>query len=211
MRRFAIALAALFAFAADPPAEREGVIRVEAESFAAQHKTSVRKWHVVKAPAGHSAGASGGAYVEALPDTRTTHDDKLTKGENFTDDPGTMAVLDYPVRFTTPGRYYVWVRAYSTGTEDNSIHVGVDGTWPESGKRMQWCEGKNSWQWASKQRTVANHCGEPGKIYLDIDKPGLHTISFSMREDGFEFDSWIMTTNPSLQPPEQAQSARYNR
>ena len=32
------------------------------------------------------------------------------------------------------------------------------------------------------------------KLYLDIDTPGKHTIMFSMREDGTEFDKWMMTT-----------------
>ena len=31
--------------------------------------------------------------------------------------------------------------------------MGLDGKWPESGQRLQWCEGKRSWQWESKQRT----------------------------------------------------------
>jgi hypothetical protein len=33
----------------------------------------------------------------------------------------------------------------------------------------------------------------PNAIYLNIDKPGEYIISFSMREDGFEFDRWLMT------------------
>jgi hypothetical protein len=112
-----------------------------------------------------------------------------------------MGLLVYPVRFDTPGRYYVWVRAYSTGSEDNGLHVGIDGTWPESGQRLQWCEGKHSWWWESKQRTQKEHCGEPHKIYLDIEQPGLHTIEFSMREDGFEFDKWLMTTDRDFARP----------
>jgi hypothetical protein len=58
---------------------------------------------------------------------------------------------------------------------------------------MQWCEGKNKWTWASKQRTQENHCGEEKQIYLEIEEPGIHTIHFSMREDGTEFDAWAMT------------------
>jgi len=73
------------------------------------------------------------------------------------------------------------------------LQFGVDGAWPESGQRLQWCEGKDSWRWESKQRTNKQHCGEPYKIFIDIDQPGLHTIEFCMREDGFEFDKWIMT------------------
>ena len=113
-----------------------------------------------------------------------------------------MAVLTYLVHINTPGRYYVWVRAYSTGSEDNGLHVGLDGTWPASGQRLQWCEGKRSWRWESKQRTQKVHCGEPHKIYLDIETPGLHTIAFSMREDGFEFDKWLMTTDRDMPRPD---------
>lgn len=80
------------------------------------------------------------------------------------------------------------------------IHVGIDDTWPNSGKRMQWCDGKNTWHCESKQRTSANHCGEPYKIYLDVNTPGVHKISFSMREDGFEFDKWLLTQERSYRP-----------
>jgi len=110
----------------------------------------------------------------------------------------------YPVYFNTPGRYYVWVRAYSTGSEDNGLHVGIDGTWPESGQRLQWCEGKLSWWWESKQRTDEEHCGEPYKIYIEVEQPGLHTIMFSMREDGFEFDKWLMTKDRDFVRPADA-------
>ncbi len=136
-----------------------------------------------------------------LPDTRRTHADKLIKETNFAPQPGTTAVLDYEVNFQTPGKYYVWVRAHSTGTEDNGLHVGIDGQWPESGQRMQWCDGKKSWWWESKQRTEKEHCGEPFKIFLNVETAGPHTISFSMREDGFEMDKWLMTTDRDFARP----------
>ena len=144
-------------------------------------------------------GASRGAYLEVLPDTRRSHADKLVAGENFSDAPGKMAVLHYKVHFHTPGRYYVWARIGSTTTEDNGLHVGIDGTWPESGRRMQWTE-KGRWAWGSKQRTEAKHTGEPYKLYLDVEKAGSHTILFSMREDGIEFDKWLMTTDRDYVP-----------
>jgi hypothetical protein len=194
--------------------ERNGLLAVEAEHFAAQEADAVRRWYLVTtehAPAvepdgdpNHAATASGGAYLEILPDTRRTHDDLLEPGVNFSPEPGRMGVLHYPVYFNTPGRYYVWVRAYSTGTEDNGLHVGINGTWPESGRRLQWSEGKNSWRWESKQRTEEVHTGVPYGIYLDVAAPGLHTISFSMREDGFEFDKWLMTLDRDFIRPEGA-------
>lgn len=181
-------------FAATLAASAQPLV-VEAERFVKQEKATIRRWEIQK-----GLNASGGAYLQAVPDTRKTAQDKLIKGENFTDQPGEMAVLSYRVKFPAPGRYFVWVRAYSTGPEDNSIHVGLNSDWPETGKRMQWCEGKNEWTWASKQRTATQHCGEPGKIWLDVPSAGEHTVTFSLREDGFRFDQFLLTTDPRHQP-----------
>ncbi len=48
---------------------------------------------------------------------------------------------------------------------------------------------------------MVHYDDEPYKIYLDIEQPGLHTIEFSMREDGFEFDKWLMTTDRNFTRP----------
>lgn len=199
MRWSCFFLATCLIACAQVPTEREGLLEVEAESFDRQKLTEVREWMIVSTGA-HAEIASGHAYIEALPDTRTTHDDELIRSENFADEPGVMAVLEYDVSIANSGRYFVWVRAYSTGTEDNGIHVGIDGSWPDSGRRMQWCDGKNAWTWASKQRTAEEHCGVPGLIWLDIDKPGRHTVMFSMREDGFEMDTWVLASDPEFIP-----------
>ena len=185
--------------------EVEGSVAVEAEHFFKQTHTDVRRWYITTPqtapnvpPDGdppHASSASGGACVEVLPDTRRTHDDKLITGENFTNRPGKIAILYYKVHFNTAGRYYVWGRLYSTNTEDNGMHVGIDGEWPDSGKRMQWT-GRDRWVWKSKQRTKEKHIGEPHKLYLDVAEPGEHVIMFSMREDGTEFDKWLMTLEP---------------
>ena len=184
------------------PKETGGFIRVEAESFSYQELDSIRKWYLVGSnSAGPSSteedfisqSASAHQYIQIKPDTRQNHNEKLIKGENFSNVPGKLAVVHYPVEFENPGRYFVWVRAFSNGSEDNGLHVGINGEWPETGQRMQWCEGKNQWTWGSKQRTASEHCGVERQIYLDVLNPGRHTISFSMREDGFKFDAWVMT------------------
>jgi hypothetical protein len=191
--------------------ERDGLVAVEAEHFFEQTLTRRRAWYITapqRTPAvvpdgdpPHTEGASGSAYVESLPDTRRTREDRLISGENFSNEAGRMAVLAYKVHFNRPGRYYVWARSYSTGTEDNGLHVGVDGRWPESGRRLQWT-GRDRWFWDSKQRTEQVHTGVPGQLYLDISRPGEHVITFSMREDGFEFDRWLMTTDREFRRPE---------
>lgn len=182
--------------------EKNGMVSIEAEHFYMQSKSDIRKWFIIDKKfnsdladpdENHAVTASGKKYVECLPDTRTNHDEKLTAGENFSNKAGEMAILHYRVHVNNPGKYFVWVRSYSTGTEDNGIHVGIDGAWPESGQRLQWCEGKNAWTWESKQRTQEVHCGEPELVYLEIDTAGLHDLQFSMREDGFEFDKFVLT------------------
>ena len=191
--------------------EKNGVVAVEAEHFQSQTKNKVRSWHVVSnastpdiKPDGdpsHASTASAGAYLEILPDTRRSHGDKLIQNENFTNEPGKMAILTYHVKFNEAGRYYCWVRTHSTNTEDNGIHLGINGTWPESGARMQWIT-KNKWHWNTKQRTEKVHIGVFGQIWIDVPKPGVHKIHFSMREDGFEFDKFLLTkAKPNLEKP----------
>jgi hypothetical protein len=192
-------------------AEIDGLVAVEAEHYFRQEKSTVRAWFRTTSkeqpeidPDGdppHVGGASGGTYLESLPDTRRTHADRLISGQNFSNEPGKLAILNYKVHFQNAGKYYVWVRAFSSGSEDNGLHVGLDGDWPESGQRLQWCPGKNTWRWDNRQRTQKEHCGVPLGIILNIDKPGEHVISFSMREDGFEFDKWLMTTNREFARP----------
>ncbi|MCV9386674.1 hypothetical protein [Reichenbachiella ulvae] len=189
---------------------KDEVISIEAEFFYKQTKTEVRKWYrsskLENPMAGkdgdspHVFGASHNAYLEILPDTRVTHDDPLLKGENFSDKPGELAVLHYKVKVDVPGRYYVWAQAFSTGSEDNGVHIGADGEWPSSGRRIQWCDGKNQWTWSNKQRTKEVHCGIPDSVYLDISAPGVHDIQISMREDGFELDKFILTNDVAYTP-----------
>jgi Domain of unknown function (DUF5060)/Putative collagen-binding domain of a collagenase len=190
-------------------AEMEGILAVEAEHFHKQTLSEKRAWHVCTAENAptikpdpdpiHVAGASGGAYLEILPDTRANHGEKLIQGENFTDKPGLLAVLSYKVHFNTPGRYYVWIRSLSTGSEDNGVHVGLDGQWPASGQRWQTVH-KQKWAWECKQRTAEVHTGVPMQLFLDIEKAGDHEIMFSMREDGFEMDKFVLARDKDYKP-----------
>ncbi len=194
-----------------PFSEVNGFLSVEAEAFHYNSSNGTkRNWYIrskdhilpfdKKNKTNHFLEAGAQAYIEALPDTRITHEDPLLQGENFFPVAGKGGIVGYKVNITSPGRYYVWTRAFSSGTEDNGVHVGIDGDWPESGARMQWCDGKNKWTWSSAQRVPENHCGIPNTIFLDIEKVGEHIILFSMREDGFEMDKWIITKDSNFIP-----------
>ncbi len=196
---------------AEPFVEKHGILEVEAENFHDKTNNGTKRDWYIRSNSddipfsgdtieNHSATASKGAYIEALPDTRVTHDDKLIAGENFFPVSGTGGIVSYKVKITNPGTYYVWALAYSTGSEDNGLHVGVNGDWPESGARMQWCKGKHRWTWSSAQRVPENHCGIPQKITLDFKEAGEYVVSFSMREDGFEFDKWVLVKDKNFIP-----------
>ena len=192
--------------------EVDGLVAVEAEHFAENDDNGTpRAWHVTSASMTpgitpdpdepHVDGASGGAYVEGLPDTRVTHDDPLVSGESFFNTAGAGPTLTYRVFFNTPGTYYVWGRALTTGTEDNGAHVGIDDDWPSSGTRMQWCGSRGSWLWHNAQRdSGGSACGVDGTITIDVPAAGEHRVRISMREDGFELDKLVLTTDAGYRP-----------
>jgi len=178
----------------------ENHIRVEAESFTSQRLTDKRKWcKSTSCPkAWQDIAQDNNEYIAIIPDTRLTHDDTLIRGENFSGKPGQMSIISYDVDFPMAGRWYVWVRTFSRGSEDNSVHVGLNGEWPESGARMQYCPGRNQWYWDNRQRTIEDHCGVIGGIWIDVPSPGQHTVEFSMREDGFIMDAFHLTLNNQM-------------
>lgn len=140
----------------------------------------------------HHQSASGRANMELLPDTRVTHDDELVRDGNFWGRSGTGPRMEYDLTIPEAGRYIVFVRAYSTGIEDNGIHVGFDNLKPASGERIQLCAGKNKWTWSSAQRVTTNHCGTPKTIFLDFPSAGDYTVKFYAREDGYELDQFLL-------------------
>ncbi len=189
--------------------EVDGIVAVEAEHFYRQELAEKRAWYIVSsarvpeirpdADPAHLVDASGGAYVEILPDTRASHGHPLVPGENFSGDPGALALAFYKVNINAPGRYYVWIRSHSTGSEDNGVHVGIDGQWPESGQRWQTTQ-KRRWAWDCRQRTEQQHAGVPMQLFLDIDAAGEHDIVFSLREDGFEMDKFVLARDIDYRP-----------
>ncbi len=156
--------------------------------------------------------AIGGAYVEALPDRRRDDSEPGTGNLGVVNDPTNAAVLIYRVNFTQTGRYYVWGHARGQGPAANGIHLGLDGAWPDndlidpSSMRMQFPGG---WVWTQNRRGGSQHTGVSGtdevsvrdaNIWLEITEPGVHTISWAMREDGLEFDKFVMALDPDYAP-----------
>lgn len=188
--------------------ESKGMLVVEAEHFSrsSPDKGAHRSWYTQYEgsespepdPDGFHPGAGGDVYMECLPDTRTTHDEPFSPG-TFYNASTDGARLDYLVHFQTPGTYYVWVRVNSTGTEDNGLHVALNGVLTDQGQRIQWCG--PGWKWSSAQRdSGGNACGVNGTITINVETPGNHLLSFYHREDGVELDRFILTRDKGFDP-----------
>ena len=141
----------------------------------------------------HSSSASGEVYLEVLPDFRVTHEDAFHPSGSLWN-AGSGPELTYTINFPEAGRYFVHLRAYSTGSEDNGAHVGINDDFPPQARRVQWCAGKNRWTWSSAQRDSggAGSCGVEKTVFIDVPTPGAHTINIQSREDGFELDRVVM-------------------
>ena len=59
---------------------------------------------------------------------------------------------------------------------------------------------EEKWAWDCKQRTEQVHIGVPMQLFLDIEKAGEHEIMFSLREDGFEMDKFVLASNKEFKP-----------
>lgn len=185
---------------------KKGLIVVEAEHFYKQSKNDKRAWYI-NSPQHHPqvwpdhdtasyADASGVAYIEALPDLFHTEEDPIINGENLGSD-GNVAVVHYKVFFKEAGRYYIWTRLRSNDEEDNTTQAGINGIWPASAKILQSPVNKKKWIWKNDNR-ISRNPWKIGRAYLDISFAGIHDVQFGMREDGEEFDKFILTADSSF-------------
>ena len=138
----------------------------------------------------HTDTASGGEYLELLPDIRIKHGDPFGPPLGFWPQPGTGPKASYTVDFPEAGRYHVHARIFATGSEDNGIHFGLNGEWPDTSKALQTCTaGDRAWRWSSRRRHIGGWpCGVEKSIWLEVPSAGTHTVMISAREDGFELD-----------------------
>ena len=80
------------------------------------------------------------------------------------------------------------------------MHVGIDGEWSQIANRLQWCSGKDKWTWSSAKRDSAGRCGKRNTIFIEVKTAGEHVVEFGMREDDFELDKWLLTTDEGYTP-----------
>jgi hypothetical protein len=192
--------------------EVNGTVVVEAEHYTQQRRDQIRRWYLNSAqhtpparPDGDPVnvdGAGEGAYMEALPDTFVTDNDRAIDGINLGLHPGSVAVLCYKVNFAEPGRYYLWTRMRSDDEEDNTLNAGLDDEWPASARCLQFQKHTKAWQWGGVIRSPKGPAAPRLPAWLDVPTPGVHTVMFSMREDGCCFDRFLLTKDEQFTKPE---------
>lgn len=99
--------------------------------------------------------------------------------------------LDYPITFTTPGTYRVWVRMICPSGNDDSIHVGLDGVCLTNDRGYGLGGSASSWKWFDD---VSN--GD-SNISVTIPAAGTYTFNVWMREDGTSIDKIVLNTDAS--------------
>ncbi len=160
--------------------EGESLIAMEAEYFDVSSESSSHQWiHSVLANSSND-------------DAMVTTPDEGQLALTINDTP----MLGYFVFFNHTGKHYLWVRglgdtnASGVGTND-SIKVGLNGSVADTAATIT--EFPDEWTWS---RTTAN-----GPIAtLNIVDAGVNMINFWMREDGFAFDKFVITSDPDFVP-----------
>lgn len=153
--------------------ESNGEVVMEAERYAQNNKNSDASNFILKTD---YAGYSGEGYMQS----------PNNKKYGGTDGPE----LVFNVSFNTPGKYYVWTRAWVPGTGgEDSCFVGIDDVIPSSGKYVDFSNLSN-YSWTSNNRYR----------YLNVASSGLSTIHLWQREGNFRPDKLILTTDSNYTP-----------
>jgi hypothetical protein len=162
-----------------PFVEKGGLLVIEAENFATTVSRNNRAWTEKT----NTAGAAGGEFMAVEPDKGTLINSGYTSSS---------PELRYNVTFTTPGTYYVWARSWNVNGSSDSIHVGLNGQAQPSADRLS-PSGVGAWVWGSNtmDRVVAT---------LTVPAAGTYILNVWMREDGFQFDRLLLTTDSKYAP-----------
>ena len=197
-------------------AEQLGKISIEAESFAlalppseeAQAGFEIPAWYLISSQTTNNLtqpdpdeadaqSASGNAYLEVLPDIRIDNSDENVIGISNFDIGGTGPTLQYRIYTEQTGKYYISARIRPNGTQDSTLHIGLNGQWPVTSQNLTQCAPDGTWKWTN---TVSNDCSETSPAYINIDSPGLHIVNISQADDGLELDKLVFNLNDRTLP-----------
>ena len=153
----------------------DGLAVMEAENFTTKNDRGGQSW----TERSDITGFSGTAFL------RVEADNNVNISTGYAT---TSPQVNFEVDFVKTGTHYVWIRTRNTGGGDNSLHVGLDGNAPTSGRNITFSGSANAWNWSHSSKTI------------DVSSTGTHTFNIWMREDGARIDKIVLTTNPNYVP-----------
>ncbi len=153
-----------------------GLATFEAEDFSNNIPRGVRAWELKS----DIPGYSGAGFMVC---TNSTADANSNINVNVET---TSPELQYGINFSSAAPHFIWARASVQNTQEDSVHVGINGSLALASP-MTFSVFSN-WSW----------CG----IYVSVDvtNAGTGTLSFWMREDGARIDRIAVSTNASFRP-----------
>jgi hypothetical protein len=134
--------------------------------------------------ASHAMGASGGAYMELLPEGLLDTSDNAS-ADTVWPIPGDGPTLQFNIDFPVEGTYEVFARAFSSNVNADTIHVGVDGLWSADDSIIELCDQRDEWVWSD--------CNENKRTFINVPTSGMHTVHFAGRDDGYELDQFVLS------------------
>lgn len=156
--------------------ESGGLLVFEAENFHTSVSRSGETWTTVS-----KTGASEGEVV--------TTADGSSAYQGSTE--GNSAELTYEIQVDTPGTYYVWVKGFAADGNADSLHLGLDGQYLNSSDAITGFSSGGSWSKNTMDSSTAS---------IEITEAGRHQINLWVREDGFQADKIILTTDSNFVP-----------
>jgi hypothetical protein len=126
--------------------------------------------------------ASGRSALRAEDDD----DSNINAGDAPTQSPR----VRFTFNFAAGGTYYVWLRGRGDGNADR-CHVGINDVISASGANV----GNFSSQYTWRGTNTGNN-----RVTITVPGAGNHNVDVWMREDGFWFDSILLTTDVNYTP-----------
>ena len=154
----------------------DALVAIEAEHYHYLQRVENYSWEP-----DFSDGYSAGGALRALSENGTDFDDADSSPR-----------LDYNVKFDIPGIYYIWVRGQATGSEDDSVTIGMDGTDSGTADKIQFSS-YDTWMWSNSRI-------DGSEATIEVMSAGIHTLNIWMHKNGLRIDKIILVKSPAYQP-----------
>ncbi len=161
--------------------DADGLISMEAENYHFEVPKGDHHWAIADVPS--SKGASGDKMVQVLPNSGTN-----LAGTEIENSPR----MDFDINFVKTGTHYVWIRGWSSDSDDNSVHVGMNGNMISTADKLEF-PNTSAWEWSKSTMDGAD-------AEINIPSTGVNTLNIWMREDGTRLDKIVLTANAGYVP-----------